>query len=167
MPDASELPEELKALAAVQASELTASHRSYDLGRLVEAVKKEVAEAKRKRKAESSVRRLLKRLLRFALGRARRSFAVKRPFLTLLLTLLTLFVPNGLVLWLCTYRVALYYYVGGSPDYLVTRPEVLIQLAALQAVLVSAYSVFWSAVIYPVLRWLLDGPPPDAGESGG
>lgn len=148
MPPAAELPESLKELSLQNALPLTDDRWDYDMQRLAELLKEEM----RKRGGVSK-----------ALGRLRGR--IKSPLARGLgLFLLTLIIPDGLIIGGLTYWVALKYYEGGSLEYILTRPAVYVQLAALQAVAVFVFSYVWMLLFQPWLRRRLGAPPPAGGD---
>lgn len=158
VPAADKLPGDLKALADYNAYPLTDVRWDYDVKHLIGVLKKAIGERESSFGILARVRGRAGELLR---SKAVRYVAVGLAFI------FTLVVPNAILIGGCTQWVALYYYQGGSLEYIVTRPDVYIQMAALQALSVSAYSFFWTRLIYPILRRWLGGPPPDSGARGG
>jgi hypothetical protein len=149
MPAATELPESLKELPLQNALPLNDERWDYDTQRLAELLKEEIG----KRRSLSNILGRLWRRLREPLAKR------------LGVLLLTLVVPDALIIGGLTRWVALYYYEAGGLEYILTRPPVFIQLAALQAVAVFAFSYAWMILFYPWLRRGLEGPP-DADAGG-
>jgi hypothetical protein len=69
--------------------------------------------------------------------------------------LLTLLIPNGLIIGFFMYWVATYYWEVGRVELLITNQDVFLILIGQQTFFVSIYSLVWAAFIYPrISSWL-------------
>jgi hypothetical protein len=79
-----------------------------------------------------------------------------RPSLKVVVAPATLIIPNGLIIGLLMYRVAIYYFEAGSLDFVITNSRVFLSLVGWQTFLVSLYSFMWTVLVFPrVRRWFV------------
>lgn len=82
-----------------------------------------------------------------------------KPLLKIVVFVLSLALPNGLIIGLLFRHVAFFYWKKNSLEFMVANPTVFLQLIILQTVLVSVYSFLWAIFLYPKLRTYLFHKP--------